>query len=686
MARRPKRSNLAQQRLKKTSQDARHLDQETRKLFEHGLALHQKGQFVQAKIIYEQLLTKQPAHFDALHLMGVLALQNNNAAQAAEFIRRAISIDPNHAIALNNLGNALLELSRPEEALAIFDQSVALNPNLAETFNDRGNALIRVNRLEEALASYDKALSRDPNQPQTFNNRGAVLLILDRTEEALASYDKAIALKPDQAEAHKNYGILLSKLKRYDEAQTSFDRALALKPNLQFVLGAKLSAQMRSCDWSQLTTGLRQLEAALVGNQRVIDPLVLASLIDRPDLQFQASRIYVEAHSPSNYHFGDLSKGSADGKIRVGYFSADFRNHPVAYLMAELFESHDAERFVIYGFSFGLNKQDEMRKRVSAAFDHFFDVSNNSNHEVVQMARNLGIDIAVDLNGFTAGARTKIFAQRCAPIQINYLGYPGTMAAPYIDYIVADRTLIPKESQQYYSEKVVYMPHSFQVNDSKRRISEKAITRHEAGLPSTAFVFCCFNNNYKILPATFDGWMRLLKAVKDSVLWLKVDNLQAANNLRKEAQIRGVDSSRLVFAEKMLGLPDHLARHRLADLFIDTLPYNAHTTASDALWAGLPVLTMLGNSFAARVTSSLLQALDLAELITETQEQYESRAIELACNPAMLTAIRHKLEINRQSCALFSGQLFARHLEAAYTQMFQRQRLGLGPEHIYVDA
>ena len=442
---------------------------------------------------------------------------------------------------------------------------------------------------------------------------------------------------------------------------------------------------MKLCDWNQLLSQLQQLEAALVEDQRVAPPFVLSGLIDRPDLQFRAARIYVEAKHP--IHFcEDSSKSARDGKIRIGYFSADFNNHPISYLMAELFESHDTERFEICGFSFGPDTQDEMRKRVSAGFDQFFDVRNHSDREVVQMARDLGIDIAVDLNGFTAHERTGIFAARCAPIQINYLGYPGTMAAPYIDYIVADQTLIPQQSQQYYSEKVVYMPHSYQVNDSKRRISDRVFSRQEAGLPDDGFVFCCFNMGYKILPATFDGWMRLLKAVKGSVLWLKVNSPKAARNLRKEAEIRGVDSSRLVFAQKMVGLPDHLARHRLADLFIDTLPFNAHTTASDALWAGLPVLTVLGNSFAARVAASLLRALDLAELITETQEQYESRAIELAGNPAMLGAIKDKLERNRQSSALFNGQLFARHLEAAYTQMSERQRLGQVPEHIYIDA
>ena len=301
------------------------------------------------------------------------------------------------------------------------------------------------------------------------------------------------------------------------------------------------------------------------------------------------------------------------------------------------------------------------------------------------MSRDLGIDIAIDLKGFTQDNRMGIFAERCARVQINYLGYPGTLAAPYFDYIVADKTLIPHESQQYYTEKIIYLPHSYQVNDSKRKISNRVFTRQQLGLPKSGFVFCCFNNNYKILPETFDVWMRLLKTVNGSVLWLFEDNPTAAKNLRKEATNRGVDPARLVFAPRM-ELEDHLARHRVADLFIDTLPCNAHTTASDALWAGLPVLTQMGQSFAARVAASLLNAMDLPELITKTQGEYEARAIELANNPLRLTEIKKKLERNRETSPLFNGQLFARHIEAAYTEIHRRHLSGKKPDHINVEA
>jgi predicted O-linked N-acetylglucosamine transferase (SPINDLY family) len=366
----------------------------------------------------------------------------------------------------------------------------------------------------------------------------------------------------------------------------------------------------------------------------------------------------------------------------VGYFSADFKNHPVAFLIAELFEIHDRSQFETYAFSLA-EGADEMRGRLHKAFDHFIDAEARSDVEIAQVARDLGIDIAVDLSGFTQDSRTGIFAHRAAPIQVNYLGYPGTMGADYIDYIIADKTLIPPQSQQFYSEKIVYLPNSYQVNDRGRLISVRQFTRTELGLPENGFVFCCFNNNFKILPATFDGWMRILKSVKGSVLWLFQDNPRAVDNLRCEALNRGVEASRLIFAERM-PLAEHLARHRQADLFLDTLPYNAHTTTSDALWTGLPVLTLMGESFASRVAASLLNAIGLPELITSSQEEYEALAIELALNPKKLADTKLKLANNRLTAPLFDTPLFAKNLEAAYIEIYKKYQADLQPEHMSV--
>jgi len=397
-------------------------------------------------------------------------------------------------------------------------------------------------------------------------------------------------------------------------------------------------------------------------------------------LQKKSSVIYAQDKYPFNPILGTILKRSKNEKIRIGYFSADFKNHPVAFLIAELFEIHDRRQFEIYAFSL-INAADEMKGRLQLAFDHSIEIQVMTDIEIAQLSRSLNIDIAVDLTGYTKDSRTGIFSYRAAPIQVNYLGYPGTMGADYIDYIIADKTLIPLDAQSSYTEKVVYLPNSYQVNDRKRLISDRQFTRQELRLPENRFVFCCFNNNFKILPATFEGWMRILKAVEGSVLWLLQDNSWAVENLKKEAEKQGISADRLVFAER-LPLPEHLARHRQADLFLDTFPYNAHTTASDALWSGLPVLTLMGRSFASRVAASLLNAIDLPELITTGQEGYEALAIELALNPQKLAEIKLKLANNRLTTPLFDTPLFAKNLETAYIKMYERYQADLGPEQI----
>ena len=401
-------------------------------------------------------------------------------------------------------------------------------------------------------------------------------------------------------------------------------------------------------------------------------------------LHRQASAIFAHYQYPANGALGPIAKYPKEQKIRVGYYSADFHNHATGYLMAELIELHDHHRFECIGISFGPKHHDQMQLRLEQSFDQFIDASAMSDIQIAQLSRELKIDIAVDLKGFTQHCRTGIFAYRAAPIQVNYLGYPGTMAAEYMDYLIADKVLIPEQSQGAYSEKIVYLPHSYQVNDRQRVISDKVFTRAELGLPEQGFVFCCFNNNFKILPAMFESWMRILKAVEGSVLWLYQDNEGAVDNLKKEAKARGVDPDRIIFA-KRLPLEEHLARHRQADLFIDAFPYNAHTTASDALWAGLPVLTLMGQSFAGRVAASLLTAIGLPELITTTPAAYEALAIELAKSPEKLTALKQKLSNNRLTTPLFNTPQFTQDLERAYVQMYERYQADLVLKDIVID-
>jgi len=598
---------------------------------------------------------------------------------------QAIAIDPKYANAYCNRGTVLERLNRCEEALASYDRTVELNPGDFLAYYNRGSVLQRLERFDEALASYERAIALKGDYVEAYVNRGHVLQELQRHEEAVASYDRAIQLKPLFAEAFQACGSSLFNLRRFEAAVASYDRAIALKPDYKFILGMRRYAKMQLCDWDDLAPDLERLTQGLTTYDAVCSPFPVLALVDSATLQRLAAEIWVREQCPSNAALGPIPVRLRSDKIRIGYFSADFRTHPVSALTAELFEAHDRSRFEITAFAFGPESGDPMRMRLERTFDRFIDVRGQSDMEVATLARKIGVDIAVDLGGFTEHGRTRIFALRAAPIQVNYLGYPGTMGAEYVDYLIGDRTVVPEAQQRHYTEKIVYLPNSYLPHDSSRTISQTVFTREELGLPRTGFVFCCFNNSYKITPSTLDGWMRILSRVENSVLWLSQNNPTAASNLRQEAARRGVDAERLIFADRMSSLPDHLARHRAADLFLDTRPYNAHATAIDALWAGLPVLTCVGEGFAARVAASLLKSIDLPELITSTAEQYEELAVQLAANPQRLAQIRQRLASNRLKTPLFDVRAFTRHLEAAYARIHERCQANLPPEHIYVE-
>ena len=682
-----------------------------------ALRAHASGNLEEAKYFYKKTLAEDSQNSTALGWLGVIEAQHKNYEVAADLLLKALAKEKNNQNYLLNYANLLSEKrqfrdaiiyyqkairqrpndpicfanlaacynrqSQPLLGLAAADQSIQLKSDYAEAWSNRGNALQDLKRYEEALASHERALEIKPDYHEAWSNKGLTLHELKRFDEAITHYDQALGLKPDYAEAWSNKGNTLRQLKRYDGAITHYDQALGLKLDIDWVFGDLLHTKMKICSWTSLAESLEIISKKVMANEKVITPFPLLALNDDPLLHQRCAKIYTQNRAPFNPALGSTLKQPKNEKIRIGYFSADFKNHATGYLMAELFELHDKNQFDLIGFSFGPVTNDEMRQRLKTTFDQFIEVGKKSDIEIAQLSRSLNIDIAVDLKGFTQDSRTGIFAHRAAPIQVNYLGYPGTMGAEYIDYIFADKTLIPADSQSFYSEKVVYLPNSYQVNDRKRAISDKQFTRQDLGLPENEFVFCCFNNNYKILPATFASWMRILRGVDGSVLWLFQDNPWVVDNLKKESEKQGVAPNRLVFAER-LPLPEHLARHRQADLFLDTLPYNAHTTASDALWTDLPVLTLMGSSFASRVAASLLNAIGLPELITNTQGEYEALAIELATNPQKRAEIKLKLANNRLTTPLFDTPLFTKNLEAAYLKMHERYLAGLPPECIYV--
>ncbi len=661
------------------------LEQQFRLKYKQAVALHQQGRLEQARTLYREVLEAHPQHFDSLHLLGVIALQSGSPEEGIALIRDAIRQDSAVAPAHFNLGTALLQCRQLEPALASFDRALALQPGHVAALNNRANVLLALSRPAEALESYDRALALSPDYEEGWYNRGNALLDMGRAEQALASFQRALELRPGYAQAWHNAGKANLDLGRLEEVVVCYERALSLRPDYEFLFGKYLHARMKLCDWRDLPRNLSRLQSQLEDGVRVTTPFPLVGLLDSPKLQKTAAEIYAAARYPPSEALGEFEQRRSGDRIRIGYYSADFYSHATAHLIAELFESHDPEHVELYGFSFGPERQDAMKQRVAAAFHRFLEVGDRTDLDVARLSRELGIDIAVDLKGYTQGSRPGIFAARCAPVQVSYLGYPGTMGTSWIDYIIADLTVVPEHSQSDFTEQVVYLPHSYQANDSRRLISPQDITRQEAGLPATGFVFCCFNQHYKIMPTTFASWMNILHAVPGSVLWLLEGGNTAEGNLRREARERGIDSDRLVFAP-LLAPGQHLARQRLADLFLDTLPCNAHTTASDALWAGLPVLTCAGRTFAGRVAASLLHALGLPELVTASDEEYESRAIALAASPQELARLRSQLAGSRLGSPLFDGKSLARHMEQAFTVMQSRRLAGLAPEGFAITA
>jgi predicted O-linked N-acetylglucosamine transferase (SPINDLY family) len=540
-------------------------------------------------------------------------------------------------------------------------------------------------RLDEALRDYDQAIALRPRFPQSHVNRGNVLAMLHRPDDALESFRKAIALEPDFADAYSNAGNIYSTRRSYGEALGAYDRALTLRPDDSETRSMRLLAKMYLCDWSNFAAECRLLVEA-VNAALPVYPFSMLPVSTAPAEQYRCAKTFTKTRYPGAGSSPLPATTRRHDRLRIAYVSSDFREHAVSNLAAGMFEHHDRTRFSVTALSIGPDDGSALRRRLQDAFDEFIDAGALRDDEIAARVKNAEIDILIDLNGYTHGARMGIFARRPAPLQVGYLGYSGTVGADYIDYVIADPTVIPERDFGYFSEKVVWLPGSFMVNDAARPIAEATPTRNELGLPDDGFVFCCFNQPYKIGPNIFDVWMRLLRTVDGSVLWLKENGAEASRNLRREAEQRGVAPERLIFAPSMPLAADHLARQRQADLFLDTLPYNAHATTADALWAGLPVVTCLGGTFAGRVAASLLKAAGLDDLIATSLDDYEALALKLAREPSLLAAYRATLLHNRDTCSLFDTARFTRHIEAAYSRMWQMRQRGERPAHFAVAA
>ena len=685
--------------------------------FECAVSHHQSGRLAQAKDLYLQTLQDNPAHFDALHLLGVIAFQSGDAALSVDLITQALNYNATHPTAYLNLGNAQRSLKQLTAAIKSYDRAIELSPKAANAHYNKGLVLMErqehamalaslqlaaqlqpesaqfvhqcglahqgLSQYDKAIQCFDRALLLNPHCAEALNDKGFALQQLRQAPAALKCYQQAVALNPKLAAAWQNLGILQVAAKDWASAHLCLETAYALQPDLPYLLGVLLHTQMHIAQWQQLDERLATLWNQLAQGHKVLPPFVSVTLNADLETQIRAAHIWVDDKLSADGSTQPLPPYKGHSKIRIGYFSADFQEHATAYLMAELFELHDKNQFEIFAYSFGPAQTDPMRQRLIKAFDHFHDVGCLTDAQIVTLARSHEIDIAIDLKGYTTDSRAAIFAMRLAPVQVNYLVYPGTMGAPFIDYLIADTIIIPQAHIHHYTEKIAYLPGCYQANDRRRKIAQVTLSRSEVGLPETGFVFCCFNNTYKITPQVLDSWARILQQVEGSVLWLLADNKAGVANLIAQAKLRGIATERLVFAPR-LPLDMHLARHRLADVFLDTLPCNAHTTASDALWAGLPVLTCMGEAFASRVAASLLQAVGLPELICNSVEDLESLAIGLARNPVFLADLKIQLREQLSAASLFDSPQYTLHLESAYRHMYAQNQAGQAPEHFGV--
>ena len=682
-----------------------------------GDLLKHLGQLNNALISYEKAINANPNFLEAHNNLGITLNELGLYEDAIKSYYKAITINPSFAEVFNNLGNAQRKLGQIDDAINSYAKAIYINENFLEGYFNLGETLRQNKQLEASILKLNRAISLNPKYAKAHNSLGLCFAVLGEMSSAIDSFKEAINIDPKYAEAHYSLGNTLNmigdveagincllraieinpnfaeaykslgnsykKIKQKELSLEYFEKAMSINSDLDYIVGDILNLKMHLCDWTNIKNLINKLIKRININDKVIRPFYLFSLADDPNLEIKAHKIYSNDKFPKSDLLPQIKHYPKHKKIRIGYFSGDFREHPVSTLTAGLYENHDRDFFEIHAFSYGPDTNDEMNLRIKAGVDYFHEVQMKPHKDIVLLSRSLEIDIAVDLGGYTAGAKTDIFAMSAAPIQLSYIGFLGTMGADYYDYLISDITIIPEDSQKYYSEKIIYLPY-FQANDSKQSYSIRNYSREDIGLPEKGFVFCCFNNTYKFTPSSFDSWCRILKAVNNSVLLLYASNKAAEKNLTKEIAQRGIDSKRIIFGEH-LPLEEYLGRYRVVDLFLDTNPYNAGTTSSDAMRMGLPVITLQGKSFSSRMGASILKAINMPELIASNQNEYESMAIELATNSKKMKEVKEKLSNNIKTAPLFNTAMFTKHLESAYKTIYERHHDGLRPEHIYVE-
>ena len=638
------------------------------KSLDNAIDLHKKGHIGEALSLYLDMLAEQNKNAKLLFHIGNAYLQTKKFDLAIDYYKKTISADQNYFKAYNNLGGVLSTLGHYEEAIKIYKKALKINPDFSDAYSNLGSCYHNLNRYEDSIFNYNEAIKLNPANFAAYNNLGSAYKEINQNENAIKNYNKAIQIKSDYYIAYNNLGNIFEEMKCYEDAIKNYNKVLEIKPDHKYAIGKLVHAKMIISDWQKYEKDLDNLINSLNRNDKTINPFPLLSLIDSPSYHKINTEIYVKDKFISPEKKQIKNKIIKDGKIKIGYFSPDFRNHPILYLIKEVFKFHNKEKFDVYAFSFGPEDKDKNLDEVKGFFKKFIDIRNMSNQEVADLSRKIGIDIAIDLCGYTAWNRAGIFYFRAAPIQINYLGYPCTMGAKFIDYIIADKTVIPENERINYSEKVVYLPNCYQPNTKIKSSTKKKFNRIDFDIPEDGIIFCNFNSSYKIVPDIFNIWTNILKNVPKSVLWLLKSNNAASENIWKEAEKKNIDRNRIIFAEH-LPHDEHLERIGLADIFLDTSPYNAHTTASDTIRMGVPLIALKGKSFASRVSASILNQVNLKQLITTNKEDFQNLAINIATNKNKLKKIKDDLKNSLSNSSLFDSVVFTKDLETLYQKL-----------------
>jgi protein O-GlcNAc transferase len=658
-------------------------------IFNKAKQLHQLGKIIDAQKLYLKLI-KDNFNDEKLHfLIGTSFLQLENYQQARNYLDISIKINPNVPHIYNSRGIVFSKTKKFENAIKDFDKAILLKKDFFEAYLNKAIVLKNIKKFDEGIRCFNECIKLEPQNPKIYLNLGNLLTEFEKYQEAKNVYDKAIILNNKYAEAYDARGDVMRELSKINQNDKNFElsikdyqEAFKLNERLDYVFGKIVHTKMLLNDWSDFNKQLQVITDGLKNNKKIIIPFPLLSLIDDAQKHKNNSILFAKTYVPTiSENF--KKKTITNDKIKIGYFSADLNAHAVSHLICKMLRLHDKKKFKIYCYAFGFKEKDELHKSIEKSVDVYRDIRNINDHEAALLARKDEIDIAIDLQGYTSKHRSAIFANKAAPIQINYLGYPGTMGAKFIDYIIADKNLIPENSQKFYSEKIIYMPHNYQVQNDGLKTAKTAPSKTELGLPEDYFIFCAINNNYKILPEVFDTWMKLLEEVEQSVLWLLETNGAAKNNLLKEARARKINSDRIIFMKKTTH-DIYLSQFQHADLFLDTFVYNAGATASNALWMGLPVLTKIGQSYTSRMASSLLNSIGLPELITSSTEAYIKLAVALATDTNKLNSIKLKLKENRLKKPLFNTEKFTRDFEIGLQKVYKNYLENNEPKNISV--